>query len=111
LYRVTTYYSLHGPVSFVELPDAAYGEWIIYDNSVPKYHVNVFDNNADSNVQLQVLIKNKNETIESVIDKINTNQNTQLSLGSKPVIEIVQSSELVDLDLKPLPEHWIKNIL
>jgi hypothetical protein len=110
LYQVTTYYSLTGLVNFVDLPNSLYGEWIIYDALIPKYHVNIFDTGSISNIQLRSLIDSKKETIESIIDKISAKENIQLSLGHKPIIEVIKKSELINLDLEPLPEIWVLNI-
>ena len=87
----------------------SYGQWIIYDNEIPKYHVNIFDKGPSSEVLLN-LLETKNETIESAISKINKKENTKLSLGYRPTIEVIKKSELVNLDLKPLPENWVSNI-
>ncbi|MES2064737.1 MAG: hypothetical protein V4456_22665 [Bacteroidota bacterium] len=97
-------------MDFVDIGDFSYGQWIIYDNGIPSYHVDVFDKNFASNVQLLKLLENKQETIQSIIAKINTKENIQLSFGHKPTIEIIKKSELVKLDLKPIPENWVLNI-
>ncbi|RZA02699.1 MAG: hypothetical protein EOP47_05825 [Sphingobacteriaceae bacterium] len=110
MYRVVTYYSLKGLVNFVDLSDFAYGEWIIYDNRIPKYYVNIFNKESVSDSIILSLIESKVETVQSLIEKINKKENTKLSLGNKPTIEIIKKTELVNLDLKPLPERWVKNI-
>lgn len=30
-------------IDLIELPDAAYGEWILYDNDVPRFYFTAFD--------------------------------------------------------------------
>jgi len=110
LYRVITYHSLKGLIDFVDIGDVSYGQWIIYDNGIPRYHVDIFDKNSVSNVQLLKLLENKRETIQSIIAKINAKENVQLSFGHKPTIEIIKKSELINLDLKPIPENWVLNI-
>jgi hypothetical protein len=110
LYRVITYYSLNGLTKFVDLGDSTYGEWIIYDNEVPKYHINYFNKDSDSDIAINSLLENKKETIQNIIYKINNKQGIKLSFGSRPSIEIVKKSELINLKLPPLPKDWVKNI-
>ncbi|MDN5289578.1 MAG: uncharacterized protein JWR38_5852 [Mucilaginibacter sp.] len=110
LYRVTTYYSLKGFTKLIDLGDVANGEWIVYDNKIPKYHIHSFNKGSDSDVIIHSLLKNKKETIKSIVYKINAKQGTKLSFGNKPIVEIVKKSELINLELIPLSEHWVKNI-
>jgi len=111
MYRQLSFYTLNGIVKFIDLGDSVYGEWIIYDDMAPKYHVNLFDKNFNSNVIVNSLLENKKETIDSVIKKISTQQGVKLSMGVRPGIEILQKSEMIDLELAPLPESWLKNII
>lgn len=110
MYRVTTYYSIKGLIKFVDLGDFTYGEWIVYDNKIPKYHINSFNKGSNSDILINSLLESKKETIESIINKINIEQGTKLSLGNRPLIELIKKSEMMNLDLTPLPEHWIKTI-
>ena len=109
MYRVITYYSIKGLIDFVDLGDISYDQWIIYDDGIPKYHVNMFDKNTTS-IALLNLFESRKETIESIISKISTKENIKLSLGYKPTIKLIKKSELVNLDLKPIPENWVLNI-
>lgn len=101
-YRVITYWTLTGNREFVDLGDQSYGEWIIYEDLRPKYHVSLFDQSESSQ-----LIKGKLEkegwTIEQLLQWINELRNVKLSLVSKPLIEIVISSKLRRLDLPCIP--------
>jgi hypothetical protein len=57
-------------------------------------------------------IINKSEnTIEGIIKNINTHYGTKLSLTTRPLIELIKKEELIELDLGPLPEQWVKNIV
>jgi hypothetical protein len=109
-YRQTSYYTLKGIIKHIELPDSTYGEWIVYDNKIPKYHINSCDKSSNSDILILDLIQNKIESIDDIINKINNKQGTKLSLGKTPYIELIKTSELVDLELSPLPEVWIKNL-
>jgi hypothetical protein len=95
LYRVVTYYTIRGLVKFVDLGDFAYGEWIIYENRNAKYHINAFDKEAISNIIINEKLSDKKDTIESIIFKINKNQELRLSFGYCLCIEIEKKSELV----------------
>ncbi|PTQ96776.1 hypothetical protein C8P68_104265 [Mucilaginibacter yixingensis] len=108
LYRQTTYRSLTGSRSLIELSDFAYGEWIVYENNVPKYHVQCFDEKESSSVIKALLTNGK--TFENILDCINKQNGTRLSLKKRPIILIVKRTELIELDLKPLPNHLLKEL-
>lgn len=93
----------------IDLGDQSYGEWLIYDHLIPKYHVTILEKD-NSNILINSLITSKKETIESIVKKINIKQRTNLSLGRRPFLEIIKKEESVDLELTPLPVDWIKNI-
>ncbi|MDB5143958.1 MAG: uncharacterized protein JWQ66_2671 [Mucilaginibacter sp.] len=101
-----------GVRKMISLGDFVYGEWIIYDNRIPKYHINIFDDKkSNSNVILSSLLTNEKETIGSIVNKINAQQHTKLSFGKGwPPIVIIKKEESIDLELPPLPEEWVKNI-
>ena len=109
-YRIVKYKTLTGIQEFVDLGDQAYGEWIVYINNFPKFHINCFRENSDSDVLIKKVIEKKNWTIEKLIDLVNENENIKLSLGTRPWIEIESSTELREITLEPLPYHWIEKI-
>ncbi len=109
-YLQVSFRTLTGIRTFIDLGDFSYGEWIIYDNNIPKYHVGFSDIPSSSNKLLLSLLNSKTETIESILEKINTKNNTRLSLGKRPFIEIIEKEESIELDLTPLPDHWLENI-
>jgi hypothetical protein len=106
-YRVLTYLSFHGKVDVIDLSDLSYGEWIVYDNKVPKYHINCFEKN-DSDLKIKYLL-DKKKNINNIIDIINNENNITLSLSNKP-LGIMIKSELKNLELKPFPISWVENI-
>lgn len=109
-YRQISYSTLFGLKRFIDLGDFGYKEWIIYNNAIPKYHVNCFRENSASDAIINGLLSSKLETIESIMDKINKAQATKLSFIERPFLELVKKIELVELDLIPLPESWVENI-
>ena len=111
LYRVVTYYTIKGLLKGINLGDFVYGEWIVYDDNEARYHINVFKQRANSDIVINdLLLNNKNETIKSIIGKINKNHGLKLSLNNRPFIRMRLRSEMVDLNLPPLPDQFIKNI-
>ena len=108
-YREITYRTLTGTKRFIELGDHAYGEWIIYENDQPKYHVNIFDKSAAS-LKIDELLHTKEQNIEAILDMISKANRVNLSLGKRPVIGIIKKSKLISLNLGPLPESWVQQI-
>ena len=83
----------------------------MYDAGEPKYYVDAFNKDEDSNkIIFEMLLNNKTETIESIVSKINQNQGLKLSLDNRPFIKVRVKSELVNLSLPPLPDHFVKHI-
>jgi hypothetical protein len=83
----------------------------VYDAGEPKYYIDAFNKDADSNkIIFEILLNNKTETIESIISKINQNYGLKLSLDNRPFIKVRVKSESVSLSLPPLPDHFVKNI-
>ena len=109
-YREISFYTLGGVIKQIDLGDSAYGEWIIYEDGIPKYHVNVF-NKSISDKTVERLLKNKSETINSILKKINIKQKKNLSLNKKMFIRLIKESKLIALDLHPLPDNWVENII
>ncbi|TSJ37282.1 hypothetical protein FO440_21195 [Mucilaginibacter corticis] len=109
-YLQISYYTLTGIKKRIDLGDITYGEWIIYDVQTPRYHVCVFEKD-NSNTLIYSLLNKKQETMDSIIKKINRQQGTKLSFGKRPLIEIIKKEESINLNLTPLPEHWVQNIL
>ncbi|PWK78909.1 hypothetical protein LX99_01362 [Mucilaginibacter oryzae] len=110
-YRVVTYYTFRGLVKSVHLGDFVYGEWIVYQDEEARYHINVFKQRANSDLIINdLLLNNKNETIKTIIDKINKNHGLKLSLNNRPFIRLRLRSETADLNLPPIPDHFVKNL-
>jgi hypothetical protein len=110
-YREVSYYTLSGIRKFIDLGDQSYGEWIVCENNVPKYHIIAFQGNGESNALIANLISAKNESIETIMEKISKNQHIKLSFQGRPYFEFVKKSELVELDLVPLPCEWVKQLI
>ncbi|MCR6637644.1 MAG: hypothetical protein NVV82_01245 [Sporocytophaga sp.] len=108
-YRVTTYLTPSGNKLLVKLPDTSYGEWIIYENEIPLYHVNCFsDFPADK--KIMNLLKDEEKTIESILTNINYHNQTQFSLAQSHSLRLQVESELQDLNLPPIPLEYLEKI-
>ena len=108
-YLQVSYYTLTGVKKIIELGDFTYGEWIIYNGNEPKYHVDL-NTEIESDMMINRLMNKKSETIESIIEKINQNQQTNLTLKTPPFLRLIKNEESMVLELGKLPEQWLKNI-
>ncbi|NCD72197.1 hypothetical protein [Mucilaginibacter agri] len=109
-YLQLSFYTLIGVKKIIDLGDFSWGEWIVYDNRIPKYHINLHTE-LSSDMMINSIINKKENTIEGIIRNINIRYGTKLSLKTRPLIELVKKEELIELDLGPLPEQWVKNII
>jgi hypothetical protein len=109
-YRTITFKTLTGNQEYIDLGDQSYGEWIIYEDKFPKFHINCFRENSHADSLIKSLIENEKWTIEELLDKINQLDNRHLTLGKKPLIEIVSTSELKEIKLDSLPIDLVEKI-
>ena len=101
--------TLCGLKPIVEL-GGAYGEWIVFENKIPKYHIHCFDDKWESNKIVNHLLDHK-IAMDSIIQKISKNRKVKLTMEDYPFLSIEWSSKIVELDLQPLPLEWVKEIL
>ena len=106
-YKVTTYKTLTGNKQILELTEDAYGQWIIYKDKQPMYHIDCFDFENESNQVLNSLLLKKQKTIQEVINTINSNNNIRLSIEKAPLLEIKIDSKIKEFDLEPIPLEWV----
>ncbi len=108
-YLQVSFWTLRGTRKIIDL-GKAYGEFIIYDGTIPKYHIECFDD-AAANKLVNGLLESKRETIDSIIKKINIKNDTRLSLGKGwPWVVINEAERTVSLDLPPLPIDLLNSI-
>jgi hypothetical protein len=108
-YKIDTYKTLSKTIKYIDLGDSVYGEWIVYEKKTPKYHISCFGENSQSDLIIKNLIETKKLTIESIINNINQKFNKKLELGKRPFFSIKTKSELVELELNPIPIELIDN--
>ncbi len=105
-YRVITYWTLTGNREFIDLGDQSYGEWIIYEDLKPKYHVSLFDQSESAQL-IKGRLEKEGWSIEQLLQWISDRQNVKLSEGSRPLVEIVVTSDVRKLDLQSIPIQWL----
>jgi trehalose utilization protein len=108
-YRCITYQRESGNYEFIELGDYSYGEWIVYENNCPKFHVNCFRENSQADSLIKDLIEKENWTIEEILEKINQEENRHLSLGKRPSLAI--SSQCKEIELASIDCETIKKLI
>lgn len=106
-YKLTRYKTLTGNKEILELTENAYGQWIIYQNKKPMFHINCFDFKNESNQILNSLLLAQQKTIQEVLSTINRKRNTKLSIEKAPFLEIKVDSTVKELNLEPLPLEWV----
>ena len=106
-YKLTSYKTLTGKKEILELTDNAYGQWIIYQNKKPRFHVNCFDFNNESNQILNGWLLAKQKSIQEVLGMINKKNKTNLTIEKAPFLEIKVDSTIKEMSLDPLPLEWV----
>lgn len=107
MYKLTTYRTFVGNKQIVELTDNAYGQWIIYQNKKPMFHIDCFDFENESNQILNRLLLAQQKTIQEVLNTINKKNDVKLSIEKAPLLEIKVNSKIKELNLEPLPLEWV----
>jgi len=110
-YKVITFKTLAGNQELIDLGEQSYGEWIIYENNSPKFHISCFRQDSIADSIINELLENYNWSIEKLLDKINQFESLKLELKKLPFIEIKISSEFRDIELETIPVAWLEKIL
>jgi len=102
--EVETVLTLSGKKSFYRLPDSAYGEWIIFENKLPKYYLNVFDEDYHEFLRTFEKIKDKDEYLEEIIKKINQSLSIRNSISG---IRFFGKPKVLSFTLEKLPPSFL----
>ena len=108
-FLTTTYKTLSGTKEIVEIQNKKSTQWIIYKDNKPTYFVDFYDLEKESNAMMNSLVLCEKRSIQEALVLINKRNNINLSvpkitrLGYKKVIK----SEVIELNLEPLPEEWL----
>ena len=105
----STYRTFSGTKEIVEIPNRKKTQWLIYENDQPKYFVDFFDLETESNSMMNSLVLCGKKSIEEVLEMINKKNNTNLSIPviTKLGLKKKLKSEKIELHLEPLPEKWL----
>ena len=106
-YKLTKYKTLTGNKEILELIEDAYGQWIIYQNKKPRFHVNCFDFKNESNQILNSWLLAQQKSINEVLGIINRKNKTNLTIEKAPLLEIKVDSKIKEFSLEPLPLEWV----
>ena len=106
-YQLTTYRTLTGSKSILEIANKTSGQWIVYQNNEPTYLVDCFDFKEESNLILNNLILSERKSIDEVLKKIKKRKKVNLSVKRPPIIEIKLTSKTTRVELAPIPEDWL----
>lgn len=109
-YRITTTKTLTSKREFVDLGSQSYGEWVVYEKEIPKFHISCFRENSKSDFIIKELLESGEWTIETIIDRISEMNEIALTLDNRPLVKLQTTNELRDLNLNPLPIEWLEKI-
>lgn len=107
--KKNTYRTLSGTKEVVELAKKQYYQWVIYLDNKPKYFVDFYDLEKESNAMMNSLVLCAKRSIEEVLHIINKKHNINLSVPkiSRIGFQKMIKSENTVLDLEPIPTKWL----
>ena len=106
-FKLTTYKTFKGPENIVELIKKKNSQAVIYQNNKPVFFVDCFDLQTESNVLMNSLVLCNKRHMRDVIKEISIKNNINLSIKKAPRFSIESKSEIIELNLPPLPEEWL----
>ena len=105
----STYRTFSGIREIIEVPKNNGAKWVIYQDDKPTFFVDLFDLSIESNSMMNSLVLCARRNIEDVLKLVNKRNNINLSIPkiSSLIFKIKLKSEIMELDLVPLPEKWL----
>lgn len=105
----TTYITFNGKKEIIEIPNKKPSQWVIYEDNVPKYYVDMYDLSIESNSMMNSLVLCGKRTMKEALKLINKKNNINLSVATISKIRIYKKikSEKIDFQLVSLPEKWL----
>ena len=109
IYLKTTYRTLSGKKEVIEIPRKKFNQWVIYQDNKPKFYVDFYDLEKESNAMMNSLVLCTTRTMEEVLILINKKNNINLSLPkiSRLGLKMKLKSEFIELDLEIIPTDWL----
>ena len=106
---INTYITISGIKKVVEISKNKYHQKLIYQDNKPAYFVDFYDLQKESNAMMNILVLCTGDSIDKVLNNINTHYNINLSIPiiSRIGIQKKIKSEIINLDLKPIPLKWL----
>jgi|TARA_B110000114_G_scaffold141636_1_gene149640 hypothetical protein len=104
-----TYITISGIKKIVEINEVKYHQKLIYQDNKPAYLVDFYDLQKESNAMMNILVLCSGNPINKVLKSINKRYNINLSI---PIISRIGlqrkiKSEIIKLDLQPIPLKWL----
>lgn len=108
-FKLSTYRTFSGTKQVVELIKKKDTQWVIYQDDKPKFFVDFFDLEEESNAMMNSLVLCGKRSIEEVLELINKRNNINLSVPkiTKLGLKKKLKSESIELNLEFLPEEWL----
>ena len=105
--KSTTFKTLKGSKEIIEPIKKKSTQAVIYQDETPSFFVDCFDLQTEANVLMNSLVLCNRRHIVDVISDISKKNNVNLSIKEAPFFSIEKGSEIIELDLPPLPEEWL----
>ncbi len=109
VYLETTYRTLSGTKEVIEIPKKKFNQWVVYQDNKPRFYVDFYDLEKESNAMMNSLVLCTKRTIEEVLELINKRNNINLSVPkiSRLGLKMKLKSEFRELNLETLPADWL----
>jgi hypothetical protein len=109
MFLETTYRTLSGTKKMIEVRRKKSTQWVIYRDNNPAYFVDLFDLQIESNAMMNSLVLCAKRSMKETLKLINKKNNINLSVPKISCLNLKKKikSELIELDLKPLPEFFL----
>ena len=104
-----TYRTFSGTKEIIELKEPKTTQWVVYKDNNPAYFVDFFDLEKESNAMMNSLVLCAKRPIQEVLEVINKKHNINLSIPkiSRLGLKKIVKSEVIEMNLEPIPEEWL----
>lgn len=109
IFLETTYRTLSGEKKIIAVREKKQTQWVIYKDNEPTYFVDFFDLDKESNCMMNSLVLCAKRSIKEALVLINKKNNINLSVPDISCLYFKKkiNSQLVELNLGPIPEEWL----